>query len=370
MTHLKVPFVDLTRQFENQEAKLTEIFQTVGKSGAYVMGGGVDKFEVSVAKYCEVKHALGVGNGTDSLSMIMLALGLGVGDEVITAPNSYISSASSISNIGATPVFSDIRNDLNLDPDCVKARITNKTKAIIAVHLTGKPAEMDALNAIAQQHDLFVIEDAAQAIGARYKGRRVGGLGTAGSFSLHPLKNLNVMGDGGLITTNDTALYAKLKKLRNHGMIDRDSAEFWGVNSRLDTLQAEIGLFRLEQLDNTTARFREIADLYRNGLSDLVETPFDKEHEYCVYHNFVIQVAEREHLMDYLDSVGVETKIHYPIQLHLQPAAVALGYKEGDFPVAETISTKMMSLPIYPELHNDEVSYIVNCVRNFYNHVK
>lgn len=367
MTHLNVPFVNLTRQFENQEEKLTEIFQAVGKSGAYVMGEGVQKFEASVAEYCEVKHALGVGNGTDSLSLIMLALGLGVGDEVITAPNSYISSASSISNIGATPVFADILNDLNVDPDCVKACINSKTKAIIAVHLTGKPAEMDALNAIAQQHDLFVIEDAAQAIGARYKGRRVGGLSTAGSFSLHPLKNLNVMGDGGLITTNDTALYEKLKKLRNHGMIGRDSAERWGMNSRLDTLQAEIALFRLQNLDNTTARFREIADLYRSGLCDLVVTPFDKEHEYCVYHNFVIQVSERERLMNYLASVGVETKIHYPIQLHLQPAAVALGYKEGDFPVAESISKKMMSLPIYPELHDDEVNYIVNSIRNFYD---
>ena len=369
MTHPQVPFVNLARQFENQKARLTEIFQTVGKSGAYVMGDGVQKFEASVAEYCEVKHALGVGNGTDSLSMIMLALGLGAGDEVITAPNSYISSASSISNIGATPIFADIRNDLNLDPDCVKARITGKTRAIIAVHLTGKPAEMNALNAIAQQHDLFVIEDAAQAIGAMYKGRRVGGLGIAGSFSLHPLKNLNVMGDGGLITTNDTALYEKLKKLRNHGMIGRDSAEFWGMNSRLDTLQAEIGLFRLEHLDSTTARFREIADLYRNGLSDLVGTPFDKEHEYCVYHNFIIQVEERERLMDYLARAGVETKIHYPIQLHLQPAAAALGYKEGDFPVAERISKKMMSLPIYPELHDTEVGYIVNCIRNFYNQV-
>ena len=367
MTQIRVPFVDLQRQFKQQEIELINIFKSVGRSGAYVMGNGVQNFENAAAEYCGTKYALGVGNGTDSLSMIMYALNIGRGDEVITAPNSYISSASSISNVVAKPVFADIRKDLNLDPACVERRITNKTKAIIAVHLTGRPAAMEELNLIAQKYELYLIEDAAQAIGARYKGKRVGGLSTAGSFSLHPLKNLNVMGDGGLITTNDEDLYLKLKKLRNHGLTGRDSADFWGWNSRLDTLQAEIALFRLKKLDASTERFRQIADLYRSGLSDIVETPFDKEHEYSVYHNFVLHVDKRDILMKHLESCGVETKIHYPIQLHLQPAASALGYKFGDFPVAEEISTRMISLPIYPELLDEEVEYVIRCIQDFYS---
>ncbi|EHI48718.1 putative PLP-dependent enzyme possibly involved in cell wall biogenesis [SAR116 cluster alpha proteobacterium HIMB100] len=367
MKKMDIPFVNLKRQFQEEEPQLVDIFRSVGRSGIYVLGEAVTEFEKAAAEYCDSKYALGVGNGTDALSMIMFSLGIGRGDEVITAPNSYISSASSISNIVAKPVFADINEDLNIDPACVEGKITNKTKAIMAVHLTGKPAQMHELSVIAEKYNLYLIEDAAQAFGAKYHGKSVGSLGTAGSFSLHPLKNLNVLGDGGLITTNNEALYKKLKKLRNHGLKDRDVSEFWGWNSRLDTLQAEIAHHRLKKIETTTQKFRLIAAKYRANLENLVDTPFDREFEYCVYHNFVIRTAYRNELALHLRERGIETKVHYPIQLHLQPSAAALGYKRGDFPVAEKISEEMLSLPIYPELLDDEVNYIIGSVKDFFS---
>jgi len=366
MKAVQVPFVDLGRQFRAHEEALTEIFVRVGRSGGYIMGEALERFERAAADYCGVEYALGVGNGTDAAVLVMRALGIGQGDEVITAPNSFIASAGAIAEVGATPRFADVREDLNLDPGSLEAAITPKTKAILPVHLTGRPAAMDEINGIASEHGLVVIEDAAQAIGARYDGRAAGSLGLAGAFSLPPLKNLNVMGDGGLITTDDRDLFDTVARMRNHGLIDRDTCAAWGVNSRLDALQAEIAYYKLGQIDAWNARFREIAGLYSEGLKDLVEAPADKAHEYAVYHNYVIMTDDRDRLMAFLAERGVETKIHYPVLLHLQPAASALGYEAGDFPVAERLVGRMMSLPIFPELEEHEIAHVIRSIRAFF----
>jgi len=361
-----VPFVALGRQFEAHEEHLVEIFRKVGRSGAYVMGPQVAEFEEAAAKAGGAGYAVALANGTDALILALRALGIGRGDEVITAPNSFIASAGAIAAVGATIRFADVNEDLNIDPEAVSRAITGRTRAIIPVHLTGRPARMTELNALAKARGLFVIEDAAQAIGAELEGRRVGGLGDIGCFSLHPLKNLHVYGDGGFVTTNDEGLAARIRLLRNHGLRDRDHCVEWSINSRLDTLQAAVATYKLALLDKWTRRFRSIAQAYRAGLQDCVEVPVDRDGEYAVYHNFVVLTDHRRELMAHLAALGIETKVHYPILLHLQEAARLLGYKSGDFPVAERTAQRMMSLPIYPELSSDEIEYVIDGIRSFY----
>lgn len=364
--NVQVPFVALGRQFVEHEQALIEIFRSIGRSGAYVMGPQIAEFEKAAAQYCGVKHALAVANGTDALILALRVLGIGPGDEVITAPNSFIASAGAIAAVGATIRFADVGEDLNIDPKAVEKAITPKTKAILPIHLTGRPAKMIELNALAKKHGLYVVEDAAQAIGAKLGNRPVGSLGDIAGFSLHPLKNLHVYGDGGMITTDNDEWANKMRYLRNHGLLDRDTCKEWAINSRLDTMQAAFALYKLQFLDEWTRRFREIAATYREGLKDCVRVPVDKDGEFAVYHNFVVMADRREELMAYLAGKGIETKIHYPIQLHLQPAARDLGYKEGDFPVSEALAKKMMSLPVYPELEAREISLVIDNIRAFY----
>ena len=363
----RVKFVNLPLRFEDYEDELVDAFRRVVRSGAYVLGPEVSAFEKELSAYCGSKFALGVGNGTDGLIIALRALDIGPGDEVITAPNSFIASAGAIAMVGADIRFADVGPDYNIDPAKIESAITDKTKAIMPVHLTGRPADMDPINEIARAKNLYVIEDAAQAIGAKYKGRPVGSLGDIASFSLHPLKNLQVYGDGGILTTSDEKLYERMNRLRNHGLVNRDTSAEWGLNSRLDTIQAALGLAQLKRLDEWTQRFREIADAYREGLRDVVSVPEETNHEYAVYHNFVILAENRDALMSHLDSRGIDTKIHYPILLHRQPAAADLGYGPGSFPVAEEQVTKIVSLPIYPELTSEEVQRVINEIRAFYN---
>ena len=361
-----VPFVDLARQFRSIEAELTQAFLDVGRSGGYIMGARLESFERKVAEFIGVRHAIGVADGSDALFLVLKALDIGPGDEVITATNSFIASAWVIAAVGATPVLVDVAEDFNIDPRLVRAAVTPRTKAIIPVHLTGRPAPMDEINAIAQEHGLFVLEDAAQAIGARYRGKRVGNLGHAAGFSLHPLKNLGVYGDGGLITTNDDALAAKLLKLRNHGLRNRDECEMWGFNSRLDTMQAAFAEIKLGRLEAWNARCRDIAGIYAAALAPHVQVPVDQDWEECVYHNFVIRTERRDALMAHLLEQGVDTRVHYPIPIHLQDAAKHLGYRLGDFPNAERYAKTMISLPIYPELTDAEVRHVVDAARSFF----
>jgi len=361
-----IPFVDLARQFRSIEAELTKAFVDVGRSGGYIMGARLESFERKVADFIGVRHALGVADGSDALFLVLKALDIGPGDEVITATNSFIASAWVIAAVSATPVLVDVAEDFNIDPQLVEAAVTPRTKAIIPVHLTGRAAPMDEINAIAQKHGLFVLEDAAQAIGARYRGKRTGALGHAAGFSLHPLKNLGVYGDGGLITTDDDALAAKLRLLRNHGLRNRDECEIWGFNSRLDTMQAAFAEIKLSYLDDWNARCRAIAKTYAAGLTDYVQVPVDQAWEECVYHNFVIRTERRDALMAHLLQHGVDTRVHYPIPIHLQDAAKHLGYKLGVFPNAELYAKTMISLPIYPELSDAEVNHVVEAVKSFF----
>lgn len=361
-----VPFVDLARQFRSIESELTQAFLDVGRSGVYIMGERLEAFERKAADFLGVSHAIGVADGSDALFLILKALGIGPGDEVITATNSFIASAWVIVAAGATPVFADVRDDFNIDPESISAKITSRTRAIIPVHLTGRPAPMNEINTIAQRHGLYVVEDAAQAIGACYHGRRVGSLGIAAGFSLHPLKNLGVYGDGGLVSTDDDDLAAKVRSLRNHGLRNRDECEIWGFNSRLDSLQAAFAEIKLTRLEAWNARCREIANVYRDGLSNYVNVPTPQDWEECVYHNFVICTDHRDSLMEHLKHNGINTRIHYPIPIHLQDAAKHLGYKGGDFPRAERYAKTMVSLPIYPELRDEEVGWVVASVKRYF----
>ena len=369
MTDTAIPFVNLAGQFRVLEDELTKAFIDVGRSGVYIMGDKLESFESKAAEYCGVKHAIGVGHGSDALFLILKALDIGPGDEVITATNSFIASAWVIAATGATPVLVDVAEDFNIDPELIEAAVTAKTRAVIPVHLTGRPAPMDEINTLAKRLGIHVLEDAAQAIGARYRGQRVGSLGLAAGFSLHPLKNLGVYGDGGIITTNDSQLDFKLRKLRNHGLRNRDECEMWGFNSRLDSLQAAFAEIKLRHLDAWNGRCHKIAEMYQHGLKACVQVPVDQDWEDCVYHNFVIRTERRDELMMHLNSSGVDTRVHYPIPIHMQDAALDLGYKKGSFPKAEQYANTMISLPIYPELSNDEVNYVIASVKDFFEKI-
>ncbi len=361
-----VPYINLAAQHELMKPELLQAVDRVLTHGRFILGDEVAAFESEFAAYCGTRFAVGVGNGTDAITMALKAMKIGRGDEVITAPNSFLASASAIALAGATPVFVDVQDDFNLNPNLLESAITGRTRAILPVHLTGRPADMSAVLAVAEKHGLAVVEDAAQAVGARYRGQRVGSFGAAGCFSLHPLKNLNACGDGGVITTNTETLYRHLLKARNHGLRNRDECEFWSGNSRLDALHAAMLGIKLKYLDTWIEGRRAIAAFYRDHLTGVVSIPQEGSHEYAVYHTFVIQADLRDDLRRHLRQLGVETKIHYPIPIHLQESARYLGHKEGDFPTAERQSLRILSLPVYPELARDQLEHIVNSIRGFY----
>lgn len=359
---MKVPFVHLGAQFHTLEKQLVQAFVQVGCSGEYIQGDTVKEFELALAHLCQCSQVVSVANGTDALILALKVLNIGVGDEVITAPNSFIASAGAIAAVGASIRFADVGQDYNLDIQQVHHAITEHTKAIIAVHLTGNPVDMDALTKLTRDRGIYIIEDASQAIDAAYKGRQVGSLGDLACFSLHPLKNLGLLGDAGFIATNNVELAQRLRCLRNHGLISRDEAIEWGVNSRLDAIQAAFGCIKIKYLKQWTARFQNIAGYFHNNLNDFVLCPLSRADDKPVYHNFVVQVHQREALRHQLLDAGVETKVHYPIPLHLMPAARDLPYALGSFPVTEQQSKHIMSLPIYPELSDSKVEYIVEQV--------
>jgi dTDP-4-amino-4,6-dideoxygalactose transaminase len=364
---MHVPYIDLGIQHKLIKDELIKEIESVLTSGQFILGKFVEDFEQQFARTCQTSYAIGVANGTDALILAMKALKIGPGDEVITAPNSYLASASSIALAGAIPVFADVRDDLNLDPEKAEKAITKKTKAIIPVHLTGRPAPMNEINALAKKYGLYVIEDAAQSIGAEYHNRRTGSLGHIGCFSLHPLKNLSACGDGGMITTNDRNLYEKIRVLRNHGLKSRDECTVWSLNSRLDAMQATILSVKVKYLEPWTTRRRFIASWYQQEFHDCVKTPVDRPYEKAVYHTFIIQTNKRDALKDHLQKNGIDSRVHYPIPIHLQEAAMALGYSQGSFPITEKLAGEILSLPIYPELTDEQVLYIIHQVKSFFD---
>lgn len=367
MSRMQVPYLDLPSQFADPE--LFSALQRQLAACSFVLGPEAERFEAAFADLCGTTYALGLNSGTDAIFLALKALGVGPGDEVITAPNSFVATAGAIAAAGARPVFVDVGPDYNLDPDLLEAAITARSKVILPVHLTGKLADMPRIMEIATRLGLQVVEDAAQAVRAELKGCRAGAWGAAGCFSLHPLKNLNVAGDGGMLTTNDPALYATVKKLRNHGLRNRDEVEFFGFNSRLDNLQAVVGLHRLDKLEEVTARRRANAALYDQLLAGLVPQvvvpPRAPEH-FQVFHTYVIQVERREELRAYLAQQGVETKIHYPIPIHLQLPCREMGYQEGDFPVCESQARRILTLPVHQHLRPEQVRYVADQIAQFY----
>lgn len=363
---LKVPFVSVQRQYNEMRDEINFAIQNVLESGSYVLGPEVDEFEKALAKICGTSFCATVANGTDALVISMKVLGIGPGDEVIVPTNSFIASAGAVVQTGATPVFCDVNDDFNIDAGDVEQRITVKTKAIMPVHLTGRPADMSEVKSLANKYDIYVIEDAAQAIGASLNGEKVGSMGDIAAFSLHPLKNLFVIGDGGFITTQCPKIYEKIKTLRNHGLIDRNTCCSWGMNSRLDTIHCAIGLQKVKVFDDITSRFRKVAHLYKAGLQNVVDVPKETKGMFSVYHNFVIKCDHRDDLHEFLAMNGIETKMHYPILLHKQPAAVALRDVERGFPNAEKLNAMQLSLPIFPEITMEEVNYVIAQINSFY----
>ncbi|MGH7290023.1 MAG: DegT/DnrJ/EryC1/StrS family aminotransferase [Myxococcota bacterium] len=364
--HLAVPYVDLAREHAALRTPLLEAVGRVLDHGGFILGPEVAAFEERFARLSGARFAISVANGTDALCLALRGLGIGPGDEVITAPNSFLASASSIALVGATPVFVDVAADGNLDPERIEAALSTRSRALLPVHLTGRPAAMERIQEIAARHQLDVIEDAAQAVGAERGGRRVGSFGDAACFSLHPLKNLAACGDGGVITTQDAALADWLVRARNHGLRSRDECALWSVNSRLDTLHAAMLLVKLEHLETWTKARREHAAFYHDALADVVEVPREAPGETCVYHTYVIQSDDRDALRARLAQRGVETRIHYPIPIHRQPAAAGLGLPEGAFPVAERQAGRILSLPVFPTLTSTEREHVARCVRDFH----
>ncbi len=366
-----IPLVDLKAQYLNLKPQIDQAIQRVIDNTDFILGKEVELFEREFASFSETEYGIGVASGTEALHLSLLALGISSGDEVITAANTFVATVLGINYTGARPVLVDIDSDnYNLDVSFIENVITKRTKAIIPVHLFGQPADMDPIMEIAREHNLKVIEDACQAHGAKYKGKKVGSIGDVGCFSFYPGKNLGAYGDGGMVVTNDEKIAEKIRTLRNYGSRKKYYHEFKGFNSRLDTLQAAILRVKLKYLDEWNRKRIRNALLYSSLLKDIKEviTPqfredLDSSH---VFHLYVVRVEKRDQLLDFLDKKGIRCGIHYPVPLHFQEAYKDLGYKQGDFPIAEKLSKEILSLPMYPELTEEEIIYVVESAKKFY----
>ena len=394
---MNIPLVDLKAQYKTLETELDKVTKEILSSAQYIMGKNVTDFEEEFAKYIGVKHAISVGNGTDALVVALMACGIGEGDEVITTPFTFFSTAESISCVGAVPVFADVRKDTyNIDPSKIEEKITPKTKAIMPVHIFGQPAEMDEIKKIAEKHNLLVIEDAAQAAGSVYKGRKRGSFGDVGCFSFFPTKNLGCAGDGGMITTDNDDIAIIVKALRTHGSgengqraynllnninEDIESSEghddtvynplkyynyLIGFNTRLDALQAGILSVKLPKLDRWIEKRNCNADIYYKELKDTSLTmPKIINEAVSGFNMFVVQSENRDELVDKLKKKGISTGVYYPVPMHMQKVYKSLGYKEGDMPNAEYLSHRTFAIPVYPELSREEQNYIIEVIQEY-----
>ena len=363
---IKIPYVNLVAQWESERDALLPIIDRVLASGQYIGGPIVEEFEKRAAALCGSKHCVALNSGTDALVCGLVAMGVKRGDEVITPPNSFVASTAAITHIGATPVFVDVLPDQNIDPSKIEAAITSKTKVIMPVHLTGRMARMDEICEIAERHHLQIIEDGAQSIGSKYKNIPSGKWGKIGCFSTHPLKNLNACGDGGFLVTDDDDIAFQIRLMRNHGLVDRNTAEIFGSVSRLDSLQAAILNYRIQKLAAVTEKRRRNADLYRKLLdTSKIFIPEEKAAEFNTYHTFVIQVSNRDQLKKQLEEAGIETSIHYPIPIHLQPASKKFRYTTGDFPVTEKQAVEILTLPVNEFLAPEQIEYIADRLNSF-----
>jgi dTDP-4-amino-4,6-dideoxygalactose transaminase len=360
-----IPLVDLKAQYTTIQQEIDAAIQRVVSNTKFILGEEVDSFEKEFAAFCGADYCVGVGSGTAALHLALLACGVGPGYEVITAPHTFIATTEAISQTGARPVFVDIEpNGYTLDPALVEPAITSRTKAILPVHLYGHPADVQPILEIAQQHGLRVIEDAAQAHGAEYRGRRVGTWGDVACFSFYPGKNLGAYGDGGAVVTNDVEIANMVRLLRNHGRRDKYEHLIEGYGERLDALQAAILRAKLPHLGEWNELRRNHANYYNQLLSELpLSLPNERANTKAVYHLFVVRTPSRNKIQHYLKARGIETGIHYPIPLHLQPAYRHLAYRDGDFPRTEQAAREVLSLPMYPELSDEQISQISEAIR-------
>jgi dTDP-4-amino-4,6-dideoxygalactose transaminase len=364
---MTIPLVDLKAQYAAIKPEIDAAMQRVVDNTQFILGKEVSEFEKNFAAFCRASHCVGTDSGTAALHLALLICDVKPGDEVITTTHTFVATAEVISLIGARPVLVDIDpRTYNIDPNAIEHAITPRTRAIIPVHLYGQPAEMDAILDLARKHNLRVIEDAAQAHGAEYRGRRAGSLGDVACFSFYPGKNLGAYGDAGALVTNDADLAARARMLRDHGRRDKYEHLIVGYGYRLDALQAAILGAKLPHLDAWNARRRELADCYTELLSNGdLELPYCPPHITSVYHIYCIRHKNRDGLQKHLKARGIETGIHYPIPLHLQPVYQNLGYQRGDFPHTEKAAGEILSLPMYPELTDAQVEMIVEAVKEF-----
>lgn len=361
----QVPYTDLASEAGSLQGPLTEAFQRVLGSGRYILGPELAAFESEFAAYCGVRHAVGTSSGTDALIVTLRALGLPPESEVITVSNSFVATAAAIVLAGARPVFADIAEDGNMDPVSMEAAITPRTRAVVPVHLAGRPARMREILRIAERHGLLVVEDAAQSVGARLDGQRVGSFGHAACFSLNPLKNLYAYGDGGVVTTDDAALARNIAQARSHGLADRESCEFFSYNCRLDELQAALLRVQLPHLDERTEARRRLAQRYNELLAPYGEVPLEGPGEYCVYQTYVFKCERRDAVQQHLRDRGVEAIVHYRTLIHEQPAAQGLGYPRDLLPRARRHADRILSLPLYPSLTLPQQDRVVDLIADF-----
>lgn len=392
---MNIPLIDLKAQYESLAENLDKAALGVLSSANYIMGKTVTDFEKEFADFIGVKHAISVGNGTDALVLALKSMGIGEGDEVITTPFTFFATAETISAVGATPVFVDVdKETFNIDVTKIEEKITSKTKAIMPVHIFGQSADMDEINEIAKKHKLYVIEDACQAIGGKYRGRKIGTLGDVACFSFFPTKNLGCAGDGGMIVTDNDEIAIIARALRTHGSGENGQKAYnllnnieeeiktaegandtvynplkyynylIGYNTRLDAIQAAILSVKLKEIDSWNAKRREIVEFYNEALqnSDLV-TPVARDYNDHVYHMYILQSENREEVLAKLKEGGIATGVYYPVPLHLQKVYKNLGYKEGDMPVSEYLSHRTFAIPVYPELTKEQIDYIISKIK-------
>jgi len=365
---MNIPFLDLRAQYQSLRGEIDAAIQRVLESGRFILGEEIAAFEREFAEYCGAGYAIGVGSGTEALHLSLLACGVGAGDEVITSAHTSVATVAAIEMTGARPVLVDIDpRRYTLDPELITAAVTNRTRALLPVHLYGCPADMPPLLKVARAHNLFVVEDCAQAHGARYRGQHVGTLGHIGAFSFYPTKNLGAYGNAGAVVTNDPALAERARILRQYGWNPNRVSERKGTNSLLDELQAAVLRVKLQHLESWNARRRELATLYHSLLAGcqlkLPYSPVECEH---AYHLFVTRHEKRDALRAFLSAQGIQTLVHFPVPVHFQPAYANLGYREGDFPEAERASREVLSLPLYSEMTDEMVVMISETISKFW----
>ncbi len=363
---MTIKYVNLSKQWQKEKKFLLPRLISVLEKGHYVNGNEISKFEKKIAKICRKRYAVALNSGTDALTIALKLIGVKRNDEVITPPNSFISSTTSIWHIGAKPVFVDIKNDLNIDESKIERAITKKTKAIMPVHLTGRICDMKKILKISKKYKIPVVEDAAQSIGSKYYNLPSGSFGEVSCFSAHPLKNLNACGDAGFLVTNNFNYYTKALKMRNHGTENRNKVSEFGFISRMDTIQAAILNFRMKNLSFVINERRKNAKFYLKNINrNFYDLPFEKDYEHNSYHTFIIKTPLRDKLKKYLKKNGIETAIHYPIPIHLQPASKYLGYLKGSFPKAEKLCNEILTIPINQHLTSSELKKIIFFLNKF-----